>query len=83
MFVSLRLEMTFSRLPRCIAGLVEVFLPKTNHGSGDSPSAGAVSGFENTKQKVCGVVVGIVGHCSIVEVIVGGSHAHQYTSSCK
>lgn len=51
---------------------------------GDSPSAGAASGFEkpNTKQKVCFVAV-IVGHCSIVERIVGGSHGHQRTSSCK
>lgn len=82
MCVSFRLKMTFSRLPHCTTGLLEVFLPKTNHGQGASPSAGAVSGFENAKQKVCFVVV-IVGHCSIVVLIVGGSHAHQHTSSCK
>lgn len=49
----------------------------TNNMQVDSPSAGAVSGFEkpNTKQKVC-FVARIVGHCSIVEHIVGGSHGH-------
>lgn len=47
MSVSFWLKMKFSRVPHCTTGLLEAFLPKANNVEGDSPSAGAVSGFEN------------------------------------